>query len=218
MARRADTVRETKLSIAFIFIVMIGIPALFITLGLSLFDSEAARNAFTLSGVFSAIIGIIGVVAIEIKKKLGPYSRNGLPICLSMIWVFMAIPFCTMLPVASILTSNQDGSIEVLVTAALLLMVFILLIGTSFLSAILNEVFRRIEHELKAKLAIIRLFEALKAVAVKGEPFPLRLCVDKYIEEGRDGLTTTLESESLIMAWRLGPKDPDPAISKVIIT
>ena len=111
VARRKDTVRETRLSIAIIFIVLLGIPATFITLGLSLFDNEAARNAFTFSGMLSGVIGVIGVIAIEIKKKLGPYSRNGLPICLSMVWIFVALPFCTMLPVATILTSHQDGSV-----------------------------------------------------------------------------------------------------------
>ena len=47
---------------------------------------------------------------------------------------------------------------EYLVTASLLVMAALLVLGTSLLSVILNEVFRRIEYELKAKLAVIRLF------------------------------------------------------------
>lgn len=73
-------------------------------------------------------------------------------------------------------------------------MAALLVIGTSLLSVILNEVFRRIEYELKAKLAVIRLFESLKTIAVKGEPMPLRLCVDTYIWKGRMELANRLEA------------------------
>ena len=71
-------------------------------------------------------------------------------------------------------------------TASLLVLASLLLIGTSLLSVILNEVFRRVEFELKAKLTVIRVFESLKAIAVKGEPIPLRACVDMYIWKGKE--------------------------------
>ena len=43
-------------------------------------------------------------MAAELKRKLGPYSKNGLPLCLTMIWSFVVLPFGALIPATTVLT------------------------------------------------------------------------------------------------------------------
>ena len=117
---------------------LIAIPACSIPLGLILADWAVVQYALVLSGIFSAIIGIIGIIALEVKKYLGPYSNNGLPICLSMVWILIGIPFCIVLPFAIFYSKGTEYEFEVLVTVGFFQMILVFLAGTTYLSSILN--------------------------------------------------------------------------------
>ena len=47
---------------------------------------------------------------------------------------------------------------------------------------------------------------------------PLRACVDTYIWKGREELSNRLVAEDLVVVWELPPTDPDPSVSKVLVT
>ena len=95
-----------------------------------------------------------------------------------MIWSFVVLPFGALIPATTMITQDMKGSEAMLLTIGLLIMVALLVLGTSILSVLLNEVFKRLEYEHKAKLAVVRLYKSLKTIGVKGEPMPLRICVD----------------------------------------
>lgn len=132
---------------------------------------------FILGAVASIVVGLITLLAIEVKKKLGPYSRNGLPLCLSLVWILFTLPIFALLPSLAYLMPGSLKSEEVLGTGSILLLMLILLIGTTILSFVLNKVFRKIQRELKIKLVTNELKKDLGELAVKGEIAPLRLCI-----------------------------------------
>ena len=107
-ALRKEVRADNKLSGLILLNLLVIVPITFLTIGIgSSFIHGPTYIALLISAGLSAFIAILGVATIEIKKKLGPYSRNGLPICLSMIWAFVAFPFFVLLPTATILTGRQ---------------------------------------------------------------------------------------------------------------
>ena len=162
---RKDRLRANTTNGLFILFLMVVAPGFLIPFGFVLASRDEYGYGFIMGGSFAFFIGIIALTAQTIKQKLGPYAHNGVPIFLSMVWVLIALPFWVILPYALRMAPSQSDHF---ITAGLLKGAFILLIGTSFLAQVLNTIFRKIELELKAKLAVKKLVESLKVKNVKG--------------------------------------------------
>lgn len=105
---RQDSISDGRFTLIILIILLLIVPAalLPVALAVSTFNG-AIQTSLIISAGFSAIIACVGVASMEVKKKLGPYSHNGLPVCMSMVWAFVALPFLAFLPVATILTGGQ---------------------------------------------------------------------------------------------------------------
>ena len=66
--------------------------------------------ALILTAIFTFISGVFGIITIEMKRKLGPYARNGVPLCLAMTWGFVLFPFCALLPASIIISGNNNST------------------------------------------------------------------------------------------------------------
>ena len=191
-----------------------GLPLGLILLGAII--GGAAGLALGIGSALGIVAIIAGMGALAVKRKLGPFAKNGLPLCLGALWAFVLLPFCAALPFAVLMAGLNNGGTVAMVTVQIL--VALLVLGTSILSVLLNHVFRRIELEHKAKLAVLRLRHSLRARAVHAEQLPLRMVVDLLLFKGKDVLAQRLLKEGALLAlWQLAPTHPDPNVSRVLV-
>ena len=174
-----------------------------------------AALSFGIGGAFTAVFFIF---MLEIKKKIGIYGHNCFPITLALLWLFIFYPFLVLLPAAVVMYGDDRDTFQQILGTAMAILSILVMTGVSLGAILLNEVFKRIEYEKKAKWCVnYILAKVLKPKAVKGTRNIIRSVFDQTLTLGKEMVKDVLIQELYFSWWAIPDRDPDIRYSKVLI-
>jgi len=184
--------------------------------------NQADKTFFlmTMVGVFA--IACLLIVILELRKKIGAYSKNCLPLCTSCFWIFVILPLLVGAPVAIYYlgtdpshTSNEDYAkvAEFLISFVCI----ICMIGVTVCAIIINYVFKQMEIERKAKFTMKYMKAILSKIAVRSSDDLLRLLYDNYTRYSEQVLVDALTQGSVVFWWPIPDRDPDPKHNRQLL-
>ena len=85
---------------------------------------------------------ILFLFIVEVKKKLGIYAQNCLPLTICCFWLFIFFPFLVILPAAIVYLADDNQGYANIIGTAIAGLAILFMIGVSIGAIVLNEVFK----------------------------------------------------------------------------
>ena len=162
-------------------------------------------------------ITLMFVFLLEIRKRVGIYAKNCLPLCTDCIWFFVILPLAVGAPAAVVYLGNSTANYRYLSGMIISFVSILLMVGVSVGSIVLNYVFKQMEQENKAKDCVAYMGKQLTKIAVRGGEDVLRTVYDQHQLNGENVVSEMLMKGSLVFWWEVHRKDPDIRHNRVLI-
>ena len=183
------------------------------------------NNSKFLWGFVIALIGIESTTVLllfllEVKKRIKVFALASIPILSLCFWVFVNIPFFVILPGALIIWGNTDAGLVKIISTGTAFLWFLTMGAVTVFSIVLNEVFKRIEYEKRAKFWTTYMKAELDDIHVKSEIMLLRIIYDQnqLNKKSEQDIRTDLLGGNFVYFWEIDKDDPkDLKYSKRLI-
>ncbi len=162
-------------------------------------------------------VSIVFVFLLEVRKHLGVYSRNCLPLCTSCIWLFLVLPLGVGAPAAIVYLGDSTENFRYLSGIIISFISVVLMVGVSIGSIVLSYIFKQMELEQRAMYCVKYMKAQLTRIAVRSNEGLLRVMFDQYLLNGDQVLTETLLKKAFAFWWPVQETDPDILHNKVLI-
>lgn len=167
--------------------------------------------------VGSLLISLLFVFFLEVRKRIGVYSRNCLPLCTTCLWISIILPLGVGAPVAVVYLGNTSDDFRYLSGVIISFASVLLMIGVSIGSIVLSYVFKQMELESRATYCVKYMKAQLSKIAVRANEDLLRILFDQHQLNGEQILTETLLRKIFAFWWPVQDSDPDIYHNKVLI-
>eukprot|EP01022_Parablepharisma_sp_SALTPOND_P011331 TRINITY_DN1471_c0_g1_i4.p1 TRINITY_DN1471_c0_g1~~TRINITY_DN1471_c0_g1_i4.p1 ORF type:complete len:765 (+),score=64.16 TRINITY_DN1471_c0_g1_i4:10883-13177(+) len=192
------------------------LPLLFLILYF-IISSEAEKAFFIVMIIASLLAATFFLVLLELRRKIGVYSKNCLPLCTSCIWLFVLLPLLVGAPVAIIYLGTSAENYQKLSGYIITFLCIVLMIGVTVCAIVVNYVFKQMEVERKAKYCVRYLRLTLSKIAVRGSEDLLRMLYDQYRLHGESVLKEALTKGAVVFWWPIPDRDPDPKHNRLLL-
>jgi len=166
----------------------------------------------------SCLITLIIVFLLEIRKAVGIFAKNCLPLCTTCMWIFIIIPLGVAAPAAVMYMGNSNEDFANFAGIIISFLSLLMMIGVSVAAIFLNYIFAQLELEKKAAFCVKFLRSKLTTIAVRGDESILRLLYDQHqLHHGDNTLAEALEKKEFVYYIDVHEKDPDILHNKILV-
>ncbi len=167
--------------------------------------------------VGSVVISGLVVILIEIRRRVGVYAKNCLPLCTSCMWITVFLPLMVGAPVIIVYLGTSGTNYQEIASAFIGILSVDLMLGVTVSAIAVNYVFKQMDVERKAKFCVRYMRGMLSKIAVRSGEDMLRLLYDQYQLHGEDVLTETLKKGLVVFWWPVPDRDPDTRHNRILI-
>lgn len=162
-------------------------------------------------------VSLFFVFMLELRKKLGVYAKNFIPLCTIFLWLFIVTPLLVGTPIVIVYLDDSVNSYKYISGSVLGFVSVMLMVGISIGAIVINYVFRQIEAENRANFCIEYLKGELTKVAVRSDAKILRILYEQYLASV-ENFTEVLAKGLYVNYWSVSENDPDVFHNKVLVT
>ena len=210
--------KEARIQTVTCFVGTLLIPFLLIFVGLVFSGiGKLGQVAIIVAGFGVFIISIIFGVCIEVKKRSGPFAVAAVPIATACLWVCIFFPFVVLLPVMAVWLNEDRGNLHKVAGSAIGSFFLLIMVSVTCFAVILNQIFKRIDAEKRAKYVALYVRLRLSSIAVRSEAVHVRTVYDLMLVEEEDKVQEQLLKNDHINWWAVPQSDPDLNFEKMLV-
>ena len=168
-----------------------------------------------LSWFVIALIGIESTTVLllfllEVKKRIKVFALSSIPILSLWFWIFVYVPFFVILPGALIIWGDTNSGLVNIISTGTAFLWFLTMGAVTVFSIVLNEVFKRIEYEKRAKFCTTYMKAELDDIYVKSEIMLLRIIYDQnqLNRKSEQDIRADLLGGNFVYFWEIDKDDP----------
>ena len=162
-------------------------------------------------------ISFLFIFLLELRKKLGIYANNFLPMCTTFFWFFILVPLLVATPIAVVYLDDTNDNFKYLSGGIVGFISVMLMIGISIGAIIINYVFKQMEAEDRANFVTEYVAKKLTKIAVRSRFCTLRLLYEEFLIN-EEKFTTALYKKQCMNYWAIPEMDPDIYHNKALVT